>query len=81
MELFPIEFRLGILRIKTLIHLVSVWSEYSAEWVMMLDVGRRLKNHLLYPLFPSFLSSTRILGCKEFRWPSTWLHCFPSAVQ
>lgn len=66
---------------KTLIHLVSVWSEYSTESPMMLDVGRRQKNHLLYPLFLSSFSqsSTCILGCKEFRWRGWTVS--PSAVQ
>lgn len=36
---------------KTLINLVAVWSDYSTESVMLLDVGRRRKNHLLYPFF------------------------------
>lgn len=63
---------------KALIHVVSVWSEYSSESVMVLDVGRRQKKTYCILLFCPFLQpSTCIPGCREFSWPSTWLDCCP----
>lgn len=71
--------------VKTLICLVSLWSDYSTEW-MMLEVyllGRRQKKNPLCPLFQLsfFWCSICILGCEELRWLYTWLGSFPTAAQ
>lgn len=60
---------------KTWIHLVRVQYWISNH----VRCGQEAKEPPYYILFlsSSSQSSTCILGCKEFRWLSVWLDCFP----